>query len=109
VVASWVVFRLKHGGRQCWGVSENPDKIPEHKRRTYANVQVTVADDVRGDKGSPRNCSYPKVMNPLIRALTPPFIGRRRDFRQYPWTQRIFLVWTHTNVFLHLIYLQACH
>jgi hypothetical protein len=23
----------------------------------YANVQVKVADDVRGDKGSPRNCS----------------------------------------------------
>jgi hypothetical protein len=39
------------------GVSEIPDKIPEHKRRMYSNVQVKVADDVREDKGSPRNCS----------------------------------------------------
>jgi hypothetical protein len=39
------------------GVSEIPDKIPEHKRRMYSNVQVKVTDDVRGDKGSPRKCS----------------------------------------------------
>jgi hypothetical protein len=33
VVASWIVFRLKHSGHQCWGggaVSKHPDKIPEH-------------------------------------------------------------------------------
>jgi hypothetical protein len=46
-----------HDGRQCWGVSEIPDKIPEHKRRMYSNVQFKVADEVRGDEGSPRNCS----------------------------------------------------
>jgi hypothetical protein len=39
------------------GVSEIPDRIPEHKRRMYSNVQVKVANDVRGDKGSPSNCS----------------------------------------------------
>jgi DNA gyrase inhibitor GyrI len=37
------------------GVSENPDKTPEHKRRMYANVQVKAADDLRGDKGSHKN------------------------------------------------------
>jgi hypothetical protein len=25
VVALWVVLQLKHGGRQCWGVTENLD------------------------------------------------------------------------------------
>jgi hypothetical protein len=39
------------------GVSKNPDKIPEHKRRMYANVQVIVTDEVRGDKGSPKDSS----------------------------------------------------
>jgi hypothetical protein len=38
------------------GVSENPDKIPEHKRRICTNVQGKVANDVRGDKGSPKDC-----------------------------------------------------
>jgi hypothetical protein len=42
------------------GVSENPDKIPEHKRRIYTNIQVKVANDVRGDKGSPKDCLCPK-------------------------------------------------
>jgi hypothetical protein len=32
VVASWAVLRLKHGGRQCWGVSEISDRFPEHER-----------------------------------------------------------------------------
>jgi hypothetical protein len=25
VAASWVVLRLNHGGRQCWGYPKNPD------------------------------------------------------------------------------------
>jgi hypothetical protein len=29
VVASWAVFRLKHGGRQCWGVQKS-DTVPVH-------------------------------------------------------------------------------
>jgi hypothetical protein len=32
------------------GVSENPDRIPEHKRRECTNVQVKVTDDARGEK-----------------------------------------------------------
>jgi hypothetical protein len=32
VVASWAFLRLKHGGRQCWGVSESSIRFPEHKR-----------------------------------------------------------------------------
>jgi hypothetical protein len=56
------------------GVSEIPDKIPEHKRRMYSNVQVKVADDVRGDKGWKdllETARASKVVNPLTRALTP--------------------------------------
>jgi hypothetical protein len=62
------------------GLSENPDKIPEHERRKYANVQVRGTDDARGDKESPKDAHASKVVNPFTRALTPPFIGRRRDF-----------------------------
>jgi hypothetical protein len=54
------------------GVSENPDKIPKHKRRKCANAHVRGADDARGDKESPAPAS--KVMNPFTRALAPPFI-----------------------------------
>jgi hypothetical protein len=42
------------------GVSENPDKIPEYRRREWTNVQVNVTNDVRGDKESPKDCSYLK-------------------------------------------------
>jgi hypothetical protein len=37
------------------GVSKNPDKIPKHRRREYANVQVRSTDDARGDKESPKD------------------------------------------------------
>jgi hypothetical protein len=42
-------------GSVLGGVSENPDKIPEHKRRINTNVRVKVANDVRGDNGSPKD------------------------------------------------------
>jgi hypothetical protein len=42
------------------GISENPDKIPEHRRRVYANVQVRSTDGARGDKESPKDCSCHK-------------------------------------------------
>jgi hypothetical protein len=57
----------------CWGVSENPDKIPEHKRRMYANVQVKVTDDVRGDKGSPKDCSCLKSCESFYTCPRAPF------------------------------------
>jgi hypothetical protein len=28
-VASWVVFRLKHGGRQCWGGIRKSGRDPQ--------------------------------------------------------------------------------
>jgi hypothetical protein len=34
VVASWAVFRLKHGGRQYWGGVQKSDEIHEHESRT---------------------------------------------------------------------------
>jgi hypothetical protein len=73
VVASWVAFRTKHGGRQCWGVSENPDKIPEHKRKVYANVQVRSTYDARGDKESPKDCSCLKSCEPFYMCPRAPF------------------------------------
>jgi hypothetical protein len=50
-------FSAENGGRQCWGVSKNSDKVPEHRRREHANVQVGSTDDARGDKESPKDCS----------------------------------------------------
>jgi hypothetical protein len=46
----------RHGTLCVLGVSENPDKIPGHRRRIYANVQVRSSDDTRGDKESPKDC-----------------------------------------------------
>jgi hypothetical protein len=31
---------LPHSGRQCWGVSENPDKILEHVKENSKHVQA---------------------------------------------------------------------
>jgi hypothetical protein len=50
---------------QMLGVSENPDKIPEHKRKVYVNVQVRSTDDARGDKESPKDCSCLKSCEPF--------------------------------------------
>jgi hypothetical protein len=33
-------FSAEHGGRQCWGVSENPEEIPEHEWKFSVHVQV---------------------------------------------------------------------
>jgi hypothetical protein len=73
-----VAMPQSHGwgsNRQCQllGVSENPDKIPEHKRRMYANVQVKVTDDVRGDKGSPKDCSCLKSCESFYTCPRAPF------------------------------------
>jgi hypothetical protein len=63
-----------------WGVSENPDRIPEHERKENRHVQFKYIDDAKGDTESPKDCSSLKSCDPLTRALAPPFIGRRRDF-----------------------------
>jgi hypothetical protein len=39
------------------GVSENPDRIPEHERREGGHVQFKFTDDAKGDKESPKDCS----------------------------------------------------
>jgi hypothetical protein len=45
VVASWVVFRLKHGGRQCWGVHKS-ERIPEHKSTRTAKGRQRVSESL---------------------------------------------------------------
>jgi hypothetical protein len=55
------------------GVSENPDKIPEHKKGEYANVRVRGTDDARGDKESPKYCSYLKNCEPFYTCPRAPF------------------------------------
>jgi hypothetical protein len=55
------------------GVPENSDKIPEHRRREYANVQVGSTDDVIGDKESPTDCSRLKSCEPLYMCHCAPF------------------------------------
>jgi hypothetical protein len=62
------------------GVSENLDEIPEHKSKECTNVQVRNSIHERGYKKSPKTAHASKVVNPFTIALTPPFIGRRRDF-----------------------------
>jgi hypothetical protein len=40
-VASWVVFRLKHGGRQCWGYQKILIKSPntgEESEQTFRSM-----------------------------------------------------------------------
>jgi hypothetical protein len=46
---------------------------PPHKRRMYANVQVKAADDIRGDKGSPKNCSCLKSCESFYTCPHAPF------------------------------------
>jgi hypothetical protein len=64
-VASWAVFRLKHGGRQCWG-SENriespntrfTNKILKSYEKEIKNIQKAVLAS--------------KVVNPLHMPLRP--------------------------------------
>jgi hypothetical protein len=55
------------------GVSENPDGIPEHRRREYTNVQVRNTIHERGDKESPKTTHASKIVNPFTCALMPPF------------------------------------
>jgi hypothetical protein len=67
-------------GANVAGVSENPDKITEQKRRKSTNVLVKITNDARGDKESPKNRSCIKSCEPLYTCPRAPFIGRRRDF-----------------------------
>jgi hypothetical protein len=55
------------------GVSENSDKIPEHRRREYANVRVRSTDDTRGDKESPKDCSCLKSCESFYTCPRAPF------------------------------------
>jgi hypothetical protein len=55
------------------GVSENPDKIPEHRRREYTNVQVWNIVHERGDKESPKDCSCIKSCESLYTCPRVPF------------------------------------
>jgi hypothetical protein len=78
VVASWVAFRLNHGGRQCWGYLKI--QIGSPNTREYAIVTVKSTGDARGDKGSPKDCSCLKSCEPFYTCPRAPFIGRRMDF-----------------------------
>jgi hypothetical protein len=105
-------FQLKHGGRQCWGVSENLDKIPEHKRRICTNIQVKVVNDVRGDKGSPKDYSCLKSCESFYTCPHAPFYRETKgllhsdntlELKEYSQCEHI-----HKCLF-HLIHLQAYH
>jgi hypothetical protein len=39
------------------GLSENPDRIPEHERKENRHIQFKYTDDAKGDKESPKDCS----------------------------------------------------
>jgi hypothetical protein len=63
------------------GVSENPDRIPEHEREgkadTFSSSTQMMLKEIRNPL---KTAQASKVVNPFTRALAPPFIGRRRDF-----------------------------
>jgi hypothetical protein len=54
------------------GVSENPDKIPEHVKEREINT-FKRCDDARGGRESPTDCSSFQSCESPTRALTPPF------------------------------------
>jgi hypothetical protein len=62
------------------GVSENPDRIPEHERKENRHIQFNYTDDTKGDKESPKHCSSLKSCESIYTCPRAPFIGRRRDF-----------------------------
>jgi hypothetical protein len=63
------------------GVSENPDRIPEHERGEKADTFNSSAQmTLKETKNLLKTVQASKVVNPFTRALVPPFIGRRRDF-----------------------------
>jgi hypothetical protein len=59
----------------CWG-SENRMESP-NTRITNKSAQVMKDGETRNLR---KLVLASKVVNPFIRALAPPFIGRRRDF-----------------------------
>jgi hypothetical protein len=79
VVASWVVFRLKHGGHQCWGYLKirirSPNTGEEYTQAFKSEAQMAQEET----KNLLNTAHASKVVNPFTRALAPPFIGRRRD------------------------------
>jgi hypothetical protein len=94
------------------GVSENPDKIPKHKRRINTNVRVKVANDVRGDNGSPKNFLCLKSCESFYTCPYAPFYKETKgllhsdntlDLKEYSQCEHIH------KCLLHLIYLQVCH
>jgi hypothetical protein len=79
VVASWVVFRLKHGGLQCWGYPKIRIRSPTQERESTVN-SFKHSDDARGDWESPAECLSFQSCESIYTCPRAPFIGRRRDF-----------------------------
>jgi hypothetical protein len=52
-VASWAVLRLKHDGRQCWGVSEKSGRVPRTRKRERAVNTFRRCNEAEGDWDSP--------------------------------------------------------
>jgi hypothetical protein len=67
VVASWAVFRLSHGGRQCWGGPKNRRESPNTR------VRSNVWKLRRGDKESPKDCTRLKRCEYLYTCPHTPF------------------------------------
>jgi hypothetical protein len=64
-----------------FGVSENPDRIPEHEREEKADMfSSSTYMTQKETKNIPKTAQTSKVVSPFTRALAPLFIGRRRNF-----------------------------
>jgi hypothetical protein len=71
VVASWVIFRLNHGGRQCWGYPKFRMRSPTTREWDVNTFKYT--DDARGDKESPKDCSCLKSCESFYTCPRTPF------------------------------------
>jgi hypothetical protein len=102
VVATWVVFRLKHGGRQCWGCPKIRMKPPNTSWRKVKAFKYL--DDARGDKESAKDCSNLKSCESFYTCPRAPFIGRWRDFYipKVPSNPRNI---TNVNTYMNVFYI----
>jgi hypothetical protein len=108
----WHLTNLGFSVVYVGGVSENPDMIPEHESGKYANVQVRVTVDAKGEKESPKDCSCLKSCDPFYTCPRAPFYRETKGLLHSESTleSKKYSKCEHVHeCLLHPIHLQACH
>jgi hypothetical protein len=84
------------------GLSEKFGRVPLTRERERVLNMFKHSIKTKGDSESPNSGTSSKGLNPFTRALTPPFIGSRRDFyipKSPSSSKNIPNVNTYNNVF----------